>query len=238
MSNTVDWTNNELNSPLFFAPPKDLTTLLERLDLIVGRSLQELATLAKVHIPENNLNGKGFCGQLLEIFLGANAHNLSQPDFLNLQIELKTLPVNSDLSPQESTFICSADINPERYIPFEHSALYHKIKNILFVLLLAPKGLPIKDRRIIGYFFYQPDQNELDQIATDYNEFCELIFSSNARSINGSLGNIIQMRPKAAHSNVFTPIRDSQGQTTYAGPKGYYLRASYTKKLIAHALTS
>lgn len=232
--NQGTFTKQELNSPLYFDPPKDIATLTKRLNLILGRSIGELATIAKVALPESNLACKGISGQLIEIFLGANAHNLSEPDFINLQIELKTLPVNQDLVPQESTFICSADINPERFILFERSALYHKLKHVLFVLLQAPKGLAIKDRRIIGYFFYQPSKEELELIATDYNEFCELIFSSQARNINGSLGNIIQMRPKAANSNVFTPIRDNQGQTTYVSPKGYYLRARYTKQLVAY----
>lgn len=227
---------NELYSPLYFAPPKDKATLIDRLDLIVGRSIGQLATLAQVPIPNSNISGKGFCGQIIELFLGANAHNLSEPDFIDLQIELKTIPVNTDLKPQETTFICSADINPTRYIPFENSPLYHKIKHILFVLLLAPKGMDLKERRILGYFFYQPPQAELEKIATDYNEFCELIFSSQARNINGSLGNIIQMRPKAANSNTFTKIRDGQGNTTYASPKGYYFRSSYTTKLIQNFL--
>lgn len=219
---------NEIKSPLYFAPPHDSLELCSRLDLLVGRSLAELSILAKVASCEH----KGFAGQLLELFLGAHAHNLSCPDFVNLGIELKSLPISSDFKAQESTFICSADLSPERYLPFVQSALYHKMKHMLFVLLHAPRNLPLSERRILGYFFFKPEGKTLEAINADYNEFCELIFAGEARNITGALGNIIQMRPKAANSQVVSTIRDNQGQKSYIGPKAYYLRTNFTNTLL------
>ena len=222
----------ELNSLLKLSQPKTRADLIKRLDLIMGRSLSELAFLSGVDSPYNNRAGKGFAGQLTEIFLGADAGTLSEPDFTNLGIELKTLPVGFDLMPAQSTFLCMADLNPERFIPFEQSHLYHKLRHMLFVILLAPKGAKITERRILGYFFFKPDNQTLKLFEQDYNEFNELILNASAREIDGSAGNVIQMRPKAAASSEYIKVRDVSGNFTTTYPRAYYLRPWFTKKLM------
>lgn len=224
----------ELNTMLSFKPPKTKEELITRLDLITGRSLSELAVLAGTDSPYNNSAGKGFAGQLTELYLGAAAGNLSEPDFIELGIELKTLPVGFDLMPAESTFLCMADLSPERFIPFEHSALYHKLKNILFVILLAPKGAKIVERRILGYFFFTPSEEQFKLFEQDYNEFNELILNASAREIDASNGNIIQMRPKGAGSQDYIRVRDESGNFTTTYPRAYYLRPFFTKQLMAN----
>lgn len=222
----------ELNSILKLSQPKTREELIRRLDLITGRSLSELAFLSGVDAPYNNRAGKGFAGQLTEIFLGADAGTLSEPDFTSLGIELKTLPVGFDLMPAQSTFLCMADLNPERFIPFEQSHLYHKLRHMLFVLLLAPKGAKITERRILGYFFFKPDAQTLNLFEQDYNEFNELIFNASARDIDGTAGNVIQMRPKAAASSEYIKVRDASGNFTTTYPRAYYLRPHFTKQLM------
>lgn len=223
----------ELNTMLSFKPPKTKDELITRLNHITGRSLSELAVLAGTDSPYNNSAGKGFAGQLMELYLGAAAGNLSEPDFINLGIELKTLPVGFDLMPAESTFLCMADLSPERFIPFEHSALYHKLKSVLFVILLAPKGAKMVERRVLGYFFFTPNDEQLKLFEQDYNEFNELILNASAREIDASNGNIIQMRPKGAGSQDYIRVRDESGNFTTTYPRAYYLRPFFTKQLMA-----
>lgn len=222
----------ELNSPLELTPPKSVAELCARLDNLLGRSVAELSSLAGINTPYNNTSGKGFTGLLLEIFLGANARSLPEPDFIDLGIELKSLPVGFNLSPNEDTYLSMADINPERHIPFEHSSLYSKVRDILFVVVLAPRGLKISERRIMGYFFFRPNDEQMKVFKQDYDEFNELILSSRAREITGSLGNYIHMRPKGRKNDATVAIRDENGELTYTYSRGYYLRKSFTKELL------
>ncbi len=71
--------------------PQSFETLIERLNLIVGKSITELAKSVNVDVPISPLHGKGFVGELLEILLGAAAKNQSIPDFPKLGLELKSL---------------------------------------------------------------------------------------------------------------------------------------------------
>ena len=226
----------ELLSPLSFTPPTTKAELKKRLQRLLGRSLGELAALAQVPVPTGLMGAKGFAGQLIELFLGANAKNLPVPDFMELGIELKTVSLSYDLTLKDSTFICMADLKAERFIPFQQSPLYHKLSSLLWVLVLAPSDLPLEQRPILGFCFYQPSPPELAQIEADYNEFNELICTGRSAQITGAMGTIIQLRPKALNSQVTTQVRDERGNFVATTPKGYYLRAEVTRKLIAQFL--
>lgn len=238
--NEVEETSNlpyykkKLQSILKIDPPRDRLELCTRLNMLVGYSIAELAALAHLPLPEQSSSGKGFVGQLIEIFLGANASNLPLPDFVNLNIELKTIPLGTDMMPQESTFLCVADLNREGFVSFEKSQLYHKLKTILFVLVLAPKNSQIAKRRILGYFFFSPHGKTLETMREDYNELIGLINEGRTQEINASMGTIIHMRPKAANAQELTSVRDQDGNIIQTRPRGYYLRRAFTKELMEH----
>ena len=222
----------ELNSPLYFEDPIDVFELQERLDLIVGRTIAELAILAKVPIPKHNKSAKGLAGQLVEIFLGAHAGNLAKPDFPHLGIELKTVPINFKCSPIASTYVCMANLHPRRFVPFKESTLYHKIRSLLLVFLLTTTSMPIWERVVAGYCFYEPEPHIMQQIEVDYNEFQELILLGNTSKIDGSYGNILQMLPKGANANDTVLVRNEESETIATMSRGYYLRNSFTKNVI------
>lgn len=221
----------ELSCELRMPQPMSQAELEARLKNLLGRSIGELALLSGARLPYNNLAGKGFSGQLIELFLGADAHNLTLPDFTSLNIELKTLPLGLKLTPVESTFVCSTELKTESFPAFEQSPLCHKLKHILFVLLFAPKGFPIAERRILGYFFFKPNAEQLQTIKADYQDFAELICSGQSEQINGSMGTLIQMLPKASTADSLTPIRNSEGEIRYTRPRGFYLRRAFTAQL-------
>lgn len=234
-SSALPFYKKELPTPLSFPEPKSMEELETRMQRLLGRSVSELSQLAMLAPPRNSSGAKGYVGQLVELFLGAHSHNLPTPDFTALGIELKTVPVGFDLMPEESTFICAADINPNFVVPFTQSHLYQKLKHVLFVLILSPKnvGLTIGERRVLGYFFFELKGHYLQTIETDYNEFQDMIFSGHAQEIDGTMGTIVQLRPKAANGSEIIAVTDSDGNLTYTRPRGYYLRASFTRELIS-----
>ena len=129
--------------------PDTFEELINSLNSIVGKSISELAKIANVPLPISTTHGKGFTGELLEIVLGATAENRPIPDFPKLGLELKTLPVDKNLLPLESTFFCHAPLTGIRHLNFENSALYSKIKRVLFVVVTAQRDMDFKDRKSV-----------------------------------------------------------------------------------------
>lgn len=213
-------------------PPKDFETLIERLNNIVGKKLDELSKQACVNLPNDPVHAKGFVGELVELLLGASAESLPIPDFPELGLELKTLPLDENFKPLESTFICYAPLTDVRNVRFEETALYKKITRMLFVFTIAPRDLPMNERTIAGYSFWNPNAEQLATIKNDYNELMELVSLGRINEINAKLGTIIQMRPKAANGKVLTDCIGPDGTIIKTRPRGFYMRRIFTTELI------
>lgn len=222
--------SKQQNNQIF--PPENFEELINRLNFIVGKSLTLLAESANVPMPIDTLHGKGFAGELIEKCLGASAANQSIPDFPELGVELKTIPVDDSLSPLESTFLCYAPLNDIRHYAFESSPLYSKITRVLFVLVRASRDLDFNDRIVLGYFFYTPSMEELNILRNDFNELYEMVKTGNVEKITARIGQIIQMRPKGANGKVLTECIGPNGEIIRTRPRGFYMRRAYTKKLI------
>lgn len=214
-------------------PPQNLTELKARLMTLRGRSLGQIAKTLEVPLARSTTHAKGFAGELLEFALGAQAHNLPLPDFTNLSIELKSMPVGYDLKPLESTFLCHAPLMNVRGLDFYHSPLYKKIALMLFVAVEGEKEIPIKDRKVLGFYLFKPQGAVLDQIKADYDELMEMVATGHAHDINGAIGQIIQMRPKAASGQELTSFITEDGQIGKTRPRGFYMRRSFTLQIAA-----
>lgn len=92
------------------APPQSQEQLLAQAQRLAGYSLGELAALAGVPIPRDLKRDKGWIGILLEIWLGASAGSKPEQDFAALGVELKTIPIDRQGRPLETTFVCVAPL--------------------------------------------------------------------------------------------------------------------------------
>ena len=115
-------------------PPQTESELLQRAHDIAGKTLAELSANLGKKIPANLHTEKGWLGQLLELALGASAGSKPEPDFQQLGIELKTLPLNVQLQPKESTFVCTAKLPCES--EWRQSNVYQKLKKVLLNLYI------------------------------------------------------------------------------------------------------
>ncbi|MBR7443185.1 DNA mismatch repair protein MutH, partial [Klebsiella pneumoniae] len=70
----------------------------------------ELAVMAGLTIPNDLKRDKGWIGVLLERWLGASAGSKPEQDFAALGVELKTIPIDSQGRPLETTFVCVAPL--------------------------------------------------------------------------------------------------------------------------------
>jgi len=209
-----------------------LETLLIRAQALTGLTLGQLAVELQASLPTQLLRHKGRIGQLLEIALGANAGNAAAPDFPHLGVELKTVPVNRQGSPLESTYITIVPLPPIVGEQFEQSLLYRKLARVLWVPILAEPHLTIAERVIGWPVLWQPSETEWAVLSADWHEFQTRIVTGELASIDGRLGTYLQIRPKAANARVLTAHISADGTQGATLPRGYYLRAKVTAAIL------
>ncbi len=209
-----------------------LDDLLARAHCLTGLTLGQLAFDLQAQVPQQLLRHKGRIGQLLEMALGATAGNAAEPDFPHLGVELKTIPVNAHGKPLESTYITTVPLPPMLGQTFEQSVLYRKLAKVLWVPILAEPHLAIADRVIGRPSLWEPSQADWHILKQDWEEFQTRIMLGDLASIDGRLGDYLQIRPKAAHSRVLTRHIDADGYQGQTLPRGYYLRAKVTTTII------
>ena len=112
------------------APPQSQEQLLAQAQRLAGYSLGELAALAGVPIPRDLKRDKGWIGILLEIWLGASAGSKPEQDFAALGVELKTIPIDRQGRPLETTFVCVAPLTGNSGVTWESSHVRHKLQRV------------------------------------------------------------------------------------------------------------
>lgn len=212
-------------------PPTTEPELKDRAYALAGMTLAELAQRCNVSIPLTLLHAKGWTGQLLEKALGANAANLDQPDFINLGIELKTLPISRLGKTSESTYICTAPI-PETASHWRGSRVWRKMAKVLWVPIEDRHAQHFSQRQIGTPILWQPCAKIEAQLQQDWEELTELITLGHFEELSAHKGQFLQIRPKAANSKTFIRVMNQNGQMISTVPKGFYLRSAFTQQII------
>lgn len=202
-----------------------------------GLTLHELSQRLEVALPCEPARAKGYIGRLVERALGvAGAPNACATDFPELGVELKTLPVDAWGRPRESTFVCHVDLSRIADIPWEQSRAHEKLAHVLFVPIESSRALAFGARRLGRSFLWTPSPEQGAALRADYDEIAGRIGIGEIEAINGRVGRILQLRPKAPNALARTRANDADGgaQTTY--PRAFYLRAAFTATLLRAAL--
>lgn len=214
-------------------PPSSEQELLARAYQIAGLRLADVALTYNQKLPPSLTQSKGFIGQLIELALGAFAQNLPEPDFPNLGIELKTIPLNSNGSPRESTYICTAPLSIDAVTEsWETSRVRNKLKHILWVPIQADPTIPLSERRIGTAVLWQPDSDTESILKQDWEELTQILHMGNISMLSAKVGTYLQVRPKAAHSRILSHSIDANGEPMMINPKGFYLRTILTQKIL------
>lgn len=213
-------------------PPASEQVLLERARAIAGFSFARLAEQLGEPVPGNQQRAKGWAGQLLERALGASAASLPQPDFQQLGIELKSLPLNSNGQPRESTYVCTVPMKDTLRLSWERSWLRLKLQRVLWVPIEAAPEIPLPERRIGTALLWSPSADDEAVLHQDWEELMELISLGRWEELSAHHGRYLQVRPKAAHSRVLTDSHDSEGNPCQVLPRGFYLRTTFTRQIL------
>jgi len=218
--------------PIVIDPPKTQAELLARTSLIAGLSLAELAHTHAQSVPSSLLHAKGWVGQLIEQSLGASAGSRAEPDFPQLGIELKTLPINANGYPKETTYVCTVPLN-EPATSWESSWLRQKLNKVLWLPIEADPELAIAQRRIGTAILVELSPQQDEQLKQDWLEHMELIATGRISEICAQHGTYLQVRPKAANNKALRETTDEDGQIIKTLPRGFYLRTAFTAEILA-----
>jgi DNA mismatch repair protein MutH len=218
------------------AAPTTIAQLEHRAEQLAGLTMTDLSSLHQVELPNDLRKDKGWQGQFIERCLGADGGNLAQPDFSFIGVELKTLPIDYSGQVQESTYVSVLDINKTLGIPWSDSVVCKKLQHVLWVPIARQKGQPLALSTIATPFFWQPSTSQNKQLRSDWENAMELVSLGKIHQLNARMGQILQVRPKAANSRVVTQTTDEQGNQAHTLPRGFYLRPQFTQQLLANSL--
>ncbi len=208
--------------------------LLETAQSLAGFSLGELAKKYQTLVPENLLREKGWVGQFLEYLLGAQSSSLAQPDFPDIGVELKTLPIDYNGKPLESTYVSVVPLTNLHQVQWQGSVVQQKLDHILWIPIISEKQIPIEERTLATPFLWQPSETEVQTLKNDFEEVIETISMGSIDTIDARFGEILQVRPKAANNKALTETIGPSGETIMTLPRGFYIRPQFTKKILAN----
>lgn len=212
--------------------PSSIQELMTRAESLAGLSLGEIAQVAKVKVPINFKREKGWSGQLIELCLGAAAGSKTQQDFAQLGIELKTIPINEQGRPMETTYVCYAPLTQIAGMEWQTSSVKNKLQKVLWVPIDGRRDVAPKDRCVATPFLWSPDQEQENQLRDDWEELMEMISLGQVEKITAKHGQYLQLRPKAANGSVLTQAIGESGQIIQSRPRGFYLKKEFTQQVL------
>ncbi len=217
-------------------PPVSENDLLAKADAIAGKTLQQIASINGITVPENLNVLKGWIGELIESSLGATAASLPEPDFQSIGIELKTLPLNKNGKPKESTYVCTVSLLNNQEVKWESSLVQKKLSRVLWVPVEADPRIPLSARRVGTAVLWSPDHKQESILRQDWEELMEMITMGELEKITAHHGRYLQIRPKAANAKALRAGIDVNGDKIMTMPRGFYLRTIFTRQIIQHNL--
>ena len=212
-------------------PPLSLEALTQSAFALAGKKLGELGEQVGIQLPSSLCSHKGLAGQLIEYILGGEAGNQSKPDFINLGIELKTIPVNAAGRPKESTYVCTVPLSQRPYEKFETSVVLSKLSHVLWVPIMT-QASAVSDWTILKPIFWQPNEAALAMLRTDFDELMDAIALGGLENITSRMGEALHIRPKAADGKQLTSFVGSAGVVEQTLPRGFYLRTRFTAEIM------
>jgi DNA mismatch repair protein MutH len=183
--------------------------------------------------PREARRSKGWAGRLVEIALGATAGSRAEPDFPHLGVELKTVPVDEAGRSRESTYVCTAPLDPGALGNWEQSWVRHKLNRVLWVPLAPAAG---GDRVVGSPVLWSPSAEEVGQLRADWEEIAAKVALGELWALDGRVGEVLQVRPKAADAEERVWAVDDDGDWVRETPRGFYLRPAFTSAIFARHL--
>lgn len=212
--------------------PQTLEQLLSQAQSIAGLTFGELADELHIPVPPDLKRDKGWVGMLLERALGATAGSKAEQDFSHLGVELKTLPINAEGYPLETTFVSLAPLVQNSGVKWENSHVRHKLSCVLWIPIEGSRHIPLRERHIGAPILWKPTAEQERQLKQDWEELMDLIVLGKLEQITARIGEVMQLRPKGANSRAVTKGIGKNGEIIDTLPLGFYLRKEFTAQIL------
>ena len=212
--------------------PQTLEQLLSQAQSIAGLTFGELADELHIPVPPDLKRDKGWVGMLLERALGATAGSKAEQDFSHLGVELKTLPINAEGYPLETTFVSLAPLVQNSGVKWENSHVRHKLSCVLWMPIEGSRHIPLRERHIGTPILWKPTVEQERQLKQDWEELMDLIVLGKLDQITARIGEVMQLRPKGANSRSVTKGIGKNGEIIDTLPLGFYLRKEFTAQIL------
>ena len=212
--------------------PQTLEQLLSQAQSIAGLTFGELADELHIPVPPDLKRDKGWVGMLLERALGATAGSKAEQDFSHLGVELKTLPINAEGYPLETTFVSLAPLVQNSGVKWENSHVRHKLSCVLWMPIEGSRHIPLGERHIGAPILWKPTAEQERQLKQDWEELMDLIVLGKLDQITARIGEVMQLRPKGANSRSVTKGIGKNGKIIDTLPLGFYLRKEFTAQIL------
>ena len=212
--------------------PQTLEQLLSQAQSIAGLTFGELADELNIPVPPDLKRDKGWVGMLLERALGATAGSKAEQDFSHLGVELKTLPINAEGYPLETTFVSLAPLVQNSGVKWENSHVRHKLSCVLWMPIDGSRHIPLRERHIGTPILWKPTVEQERQLKQDWEELMDLIVLGKLDQITARIGEVMQLRPKGANSRSITKGIGRNGEVIETLPLGFYLRKAFTAGIL------
>ena len=212
--------------------PQTLEQLLSLAQSIAGLTFGELADELHIPVPPDLKRDKGWVGMLLERALGATAGSKAEQDFSHLGVELKTLPINAEGYPLETTFVSLAPLVQNSGVKWENSHVRHKLSCVLWMPIEGSRHIPLRERHIGAPILWKPTADQERQLKQDWEELMDLIVLGKLEQITARIGEVMQLRPKGANSRSITKGIGRNGEVIETLPLGFYLRKAFTAGIL------
>ncbi|MEX4279567.1 DNA mismatch repair endonuclease MutH [Haemophilus influenzae] len=212
--------------------PQTLEQLLSQAQSIAGLTFGELADELHIPVPPDLKRDKGWVGMLLEHALGATAGSKAEQDFSHLGVELKTLPINAEGYPLETTFVSLAPLVQNSGVKWENSHVRHKLSCVLWTPIEGSRHIPLRERHIGAPILWKPTAEQERQLKQDWEELMDLIVLGKLEQITARIGEVMQLRPKGANSRAVTKGIGKNGEIIDTLPLGFYLRKEFTAQIL------
>ena len=219
------------------ASPQTEAELLGRARELTGHRIGEIAAALGVSLAlgGDGVSTKGTMGALIERALGATGGSAAVPDFPHLGVELKTIPVDREGRPRESTFVCTLSLADADRAEWAISWVRRKLARVLWIPILIPESRALADRTIGTPLLWRPTPAQDAVLRDDFDEIMGLIGIGAVDRLTARTGRVLQARPKAAHGRVRTAAFGPDDEPTTALPRGFYLRAGFTGAVLRDA---
>ncbi|TLS99587.1 MutH/Sau3AI family endonuclease [Aliarcobacter cibarius] len=174
---------------------KNENELIARANESLELSINEIFLKSEIKNSKINLNNKGNIGNIIEKYwFGIKNNNTPLPDFQNLGIELKVIPLiedkNNTLKVKERTKICSIDYNKLINEKWETSHAKSKLNKVLFIYYHYDKN-NLLNSKIIKIDLFTLENNDELIIKKDWLDIYEYIKKGLAHNLSESMSKVL-----------------------------------------------